>query len=54
VAGTPDERPLEPPDLAVIRSAFDIEESRLFGPVSRLERIVIHGPYEDAGRALVR
>jgi SAM-dependent methyltransferase len=51
VAGTPDERPLEPPDLAVIRSAFDVEESRLFGLVSRLERIFMRGPYEDASRA---
>jgi 2-polyprenyl-3-methyl-5-hydroxy-6-metoxy-1,4-benzoquinol methylase len=51
VAGTPDERPLEPPDLAVIKSAFSVEESRLFGPVSRFERIVIHGPYETAGPA---
>ena len=49
-AGTPDERPLEPHDLAVISSSFDIEEPRLFGPVSRLQRIVLPGSYENAGR----
>jgi 2-polyprenyl-3-methyl-5-hydroxy-6-metoxy-1,4-benzoquinol methylase len=33
--GTPDERPLERQDLAIIGSRFDIEELRLFGPISR-------------------
>jgi SAM-dependent methyltransferase len=50
-AGTPDERPLEQPDLAMISSRFDIQEPRLFGPVSRLQRIVLPGSYEDASQA---
>jgi 2-polyprenyl-3-methyl-5-hydroxy-6-metoxy-1,4-benzoquinol methylase len=50
-AGTPDERPLEPHDLAVITSSFDIEEPRLFGPVSRLQRIVLPDSYEGASQA---
>jgi SAM-dependent methyltransferase len=41
VIGTDDERPLEPADLEVIRACFDIERPRLFGPVSRLQRIVL-------------
>jgi 2-polyprenyl-3-methyl-5-hydroxy-6-metoxy-1,4-benzoquinol methylase len=49
--GTPDERPLERHDLAIISSEFEIQEPRLFGPVSRLTRIVLPGSYEDAGRA---
>ena len=28
-----------------------IEQPRLFGPVSRLQRLVVPGSYEDAGRA---
>jgi hypothetical protein len=50
-AGTPDERPLEPHDLAVITSSFDIEEPRLFGPVSRPQRIVLPDSYESASQA---
>jgi 2-polyprenyl-3-methyl-5-hydroxy-6-metoxy-1,4-benzoquinol methylase len=46
--GTPDERPLERRDLAVIGSWFDIEEMRLFGPVSRFQRVILPGSYEDA------
>jgi 2-polyprenyl-3-methyl-5-hydroxy-6-metoxy-1,4-benzoquinol methylase len=49
--GTADERPLERHDLAVIRSRFEISEPRLFGPVSRLQRLVLPGSYEDAPRA---
>ena len=49
--GTPDERPLERHDLAVITSSFDIEEPRLFGPVSRLQRIVLPDSYEGASQA---
>ena len=49
--GTPDERPLEKRDLGIIGSRFAIEEPRLFGPVSRLERLVLPGSYEHAGRA---
>ena len=49
--GTPDERPLERHDLAVIASSFDIEEPRLFGPVSRLQRIVLPDSYEGASQA---
>ena len=48
VAGTPDERPLEPQDLAVISSRFDIEELRHFGPISRFQRLFLPGSYEDA------
>jgi len=48
--GTPDERPLERADLAIIGSSFDITEPRLFGPVSRLQRLVLPGSYEDASR----
>lgn len=50
-AGTDDERPLERDDLDVINSSFDMEEPRVFGPVSRLERIVLPGSYEDASHA---
>jgi len=50
VAGTPDERPLERHDLEVINSSFDIEEPRLFGPVSRLQRIVLPDRYEGASQ----
>lgn len=50
-SGTPDERPLERHDLAIISSRFDIKEPRLFGPVSRLQRMVLPGSYEDASRA---
>jgi SAM-dependent methyltransferase len=46
--GTPSERPLERHDLAVISSWFDIEELRLFGPVSRFQRLILPGSYEDA------
>lgn len=49
--GTPDERPLERRDLAVIGSSFDFEEPRLFGPVSRLTRIVLPESYEGASQA---
>jgi 2-polyprenyl-3-methyl-5-hydroxy-6-metoxy-1,4-benzoquinol methylase len=49
--GTPDERPLERHDLSIIASRFAIEEPRLFGPVSRLQRLVLPGSYEHAGRA---
>jgi 2-polyprenyl-3-methyl-5-hydroxy-6-metoxy-1,4-benzoquinol methylase len=49
-AGTPDERPLEPHDLAVIRANFDMEEPRVFGPVSRLQRIVLPDNYEGASQ----
>jgi SAM-dependent methyltransferase len=48
--GTPDERPLERHDLAIIGAQFDISESRLFGPVSRLQRVVLPSSYEDAAR----
>jgi len=41
--GTPDERPLERRDLAVISCSFDMDEPRLFGPVSRLQRLVLPG-----------
>jgi len=51
VAGTPDERPLERQDLAIISSRFDIGEPHLFGPVSRFTRLVLPGSYEDASRA---
>jgi len=51
VAGTPDERPLERHDLEVINSSFDIEKPRLFGPVSRLQRIVLPDRYEGASQA---
>jgi SAM-dependent methyltransferase len=46
--GTPDERPLERHDLAVIGSRFDIEELQLFGPISRFQRLILPGSYEDA------
>jgi 2-polyprenyl-3-methyl-5-hydroxy-6-metoxy-1,4-benzoquinol methylase len=49
--GTPDERPLERHDLAVIASSFDVEEPRLFGPVSRLQRIVLPDSYEGTSQA---
>jgi len=49
-AGTPDERPLEPHDLAIISSQFEIKEPRFFGPVSRFQRLVLTGSYEDASR----
>lgn len=49
--GTPDERPLERHDLTVIASSFDIEEPRLFGPVSRLQRIVLPDSYEGTSQA---
>jgi hypothetical protein len=49
-AGTPDERPLERPDLAIISSQFEIKEPRFFGPVSRFQRLVLTGSYEDASR----
>ena len=45
---TPNERPLERGELAVIGSWFDIEELRLFGPVSRFQRLFLPGSYEDA------
>lgn len=45
---TPNERPLERRDLAVIGSWFDIEELGLFGPVSRFQRLILPGSYEDA------
>ena len=48
---TPNERPLERGDLAAIGSWFDIEELRLFGPVSRLQRLILPGSYEDASSA---
>jgi SAM-dependent methyltransferase len=51
VAGTPDERPLERHDLAVISSRFEIEAPRFFGPVSRFQKLVLPGSYEDASRA---
>jgi 2-polyprenyl-3-methyl-5-hydroxy-6-metoxy-1,4-benzoquinol methylase len=51
VEGTPDERPLEQHDLAVIKASFDIEAPRLFGPISRLQRLVLPDDYEGAGRA---
>jgi 2-polyprenyl-3-methyl-5-hydroxy-6-metoxy-1,4-benzoquinol methylase len=50
-AGTRDERPLERPDLAVISSHFEFKETRLFGPVSRFQRLVLSGNYEDASPA---
>lgn len=50
-AGTRDERPLERHDLAIISSRFDIKESRLFGPVSRLQRIVLPDSYRGASQA---
>jgi 2-polyprenyl-3-methyl-5-hydroxy-6-metoxy-1,4-benzoquinol methylase len=50
-AGTPDERPLERHDLAIISSQFEIKEARLFGPVSRFQRLVLPGSYEDASSA---
>jgi hypothetical protein len=40
--------PLERRDLAVIGSRFDVEELRLFGPVSRFQRLILPGSYEDA------
>lgn len=40
---TPNERPLERRDLAVIGSWFDIEELGLFGPVSRFQRLILPG-----------
>lgn len=46
--GTPDERPLERHDLAIIGSRFEITEPRFFGPVSRLQRLVLPGSYEEA------
>ena len=49
--GTPDERPLERHDLAVIASSFDIDEPRLFGPVSRLQRIVLPDSYAGTSQA---
>jgi 2-polyprenyl-3-methyl-5-hydroxy-6-metoxy-1,4-benzoquinol methylase len=49
-AGTSDERPLERHDLAVINSSFDMEEPRVFGPVSRLQRIVLPDSYEGASQ----
>ena len=51
VNGTPDERPLERHDLAVIASSFDFEKPRLFGPVSRLQRIVLPDGYESTSQA---
>lgn len=51
VAGTKDERPLEQHDLEVISSSFDMEEPRVFGPVSRLQRVVMPESYEGASRA---
>ena len=51
VVATPDERPLEPRDLKVISSRFDIEEPRFFGPVSRFQRLVLPTSYEDASPA---
>ena len=48
--GTPDERPLERHDLEVINSSFDMEEPRVFGPVSRLQRIVLPDSYEGASQ----
>jgi len=50
-AGTRDERPLERADLAVISSQFEFKETRLFGPVSRFQRLVLTGSYEDASLA---
>lgn len=51
VEGTPDERPLEPQDLAVIRRAFELQKSRFYGPLSRLcARLIMPGDYEKAGR----
>jgi 2-polyprenyl-3-methyl-5-hydroxy-6-metoxy-1,4-benzoquinol methylase len=51
VAGTSDERPLERHDLAVINASFDMEEPRVFGPVSRLQRLVLPDSYEGASQA---
>jgi len=49
--GTPDERPLERHDLAIISARFDISEPRFFGPVSRFTRLVLPASYEDASPA---
>lgn len=38
-------------DLAVIGSSFDFEEPRLFGPFSRLTRMVLPDSYEGASQA---
>jgi len=51
VAGTPDERPLEWHDLEVINSTFELEAPRVFGPVSRLQRIVLPDDYKGASQA---
>jgi len=48
IDSTPNERPLERRDLVVISSRFDIEVLRLFGPVSRVQRLIVPGSYEDA------
>jgi hypothetical protein len=50
VDGTPDERPLEPHDLEIVSSRFDIEGPRLFGPISRFQKLVLTS-YEDASQA---
>lgn len=48
IPGTANERPLERQDLKIIRCRFDIEVLRLFGPVSRVQRLIVPGSYEDA------
>jgi 2-polyprenyl-3-methyl-5-hydroxy-6-metoxy-1,4-benzoquinol methylase len=51
IRGTPKERPLEPRDLAVLSSHFDIQVLQLFGPVSRVQRLIVPGSYENATSA---
>ena len=49
--GTSDERQLERQDIRVVAGTFDIEPLQLFGPVSRLQRLILTGSYEDASLA---
>jgi 2-polyprenyl-3-methyl-5-hydroxy-6-metoxy-1,4-benzoquinol methylase len=51
ICGTSDERPLERHDLNVIAHSFDIEAPRLFGPVSRLQRLVLPDSYTGTSQA---
>ncbi len=52
VEGTPDERPLEPQELAIIGRWFEIQKPRFYGPLSRLPaRLLITGDYEQSGRS---
>jgi SAM-dependent methyltransferase len=51
ICGTSDERPLERRDLNVIARSFDIDAPRLFGPVSRLQRLVLPDSYTGTSQA---